>query len=251
MVFEKGNKIMKFFYQSGAMGYGEGYAWHSMFGSFPDFPIVTKTFTLKKKKGTPWKILWLPGIGESTWNKVALHNPGLENVVKDYDSCFKDIIVSIHGTDGEIQVMCDTLDPCDIKGIELNYSCPNVANKMNKRIPETDHPLYLKLNYTQNPTHYDLDRIERINLNSIPTRYGGISGKYAQQYNWKYIEKWREKIETPISGCSWVCEDDIRYLHNVLKCEYIGIGSQMLTIPSLIQDLPEIFKGEINGELQK
>ena len=232
---------MKFFYQSGAMGFGDGYFWHKMVDPFPEYPIVTKTFTMQKKIGKPWAIGFIPYLVKSTWNKVSLHNPGLENYYEEYDNCFKDIIVSIHGYDDELDLMCTMLEDSDIKGIELNFSCPNTTNKYNKRIPETDHPLYLKLNYKQNPTHYDLDKIERIHLNSIPTEYGGISGKYAQQYNWDYIQKWNKEIDTPIAGCSWTSIPEIEQLRR-MGCEYVGIGSQMLTVPDVVRQIPEYWE---------
>jgi len=228
---------MKFFYQSGAMGFGKGWFWHNFVKPFPKFPIVTKTFTLKRKQGNPWAIGFIPFYSKSTWNKIALHNPGLENYFFNFEYDSENIIVSIHGTDDEIQLMCDTLDGYDILGIELNFSCPNVINQFNKRIPETDHDIYLKLNYKQDPTDYDLTKIKRIHLNSIPTKFGGISGKYAQKYNWDYIEKWNKILDTPIAGCSWTNTNDIEQLRR-MGCEYVGIASQMLTVPNKVRELP-------------
>jgi len=237
---------MKFFYQSGAMGYGDGYKWHKYVTPFPEFPIVTKTLTFEKKVGKPWAIAWLPFYGKSTWNKVSLHNPGLRSWImkNEYNHRIpklKNIIVSIHGSDYQIQIMCDWLKYLPIMGIELNYSCPNVKNEMNFRIPKTEHDLYLKLNHTQDPTKYDLSRIKRIHINSHPTRYGGISGQYAQQYNWDYIEKWVPKIDTPIAGCSWTNIPEIEQLRR-MGCEYVGIASQMLTKPSEVRKIPKYFK---------
>ena len=72
---------MKFFYSSGAMGYaGEGYFWHKLF-NFPDLPLVTKTITRFPKKGNPLAVL---PVGDSVYNKVALHNCGMFDWLMDY-----------------------------------------------------------------------------------------------------------------------------------------------------------------------
>ena len=239
---------MKFFYQSGAMGYGNGYWWHRFF-NFPKLPLVTKTLTIVPKKGHRWAILPLliPCIGKSVFNKVALDNIGIRKWCEQYLKINKDVIVSIAGTDDEIQLMVEWLESIlgNIKiddrawneflidGIELNFSCPNVKSYKNKIIPKTELPLYLKLNYKQNPFHYDLDRIDGIRLNSIPLRFCSGSGKIAQKKNWGFIERYN-KYEMNIAGCSFTSYDDIKRLED-MGCKEIGIGSIILTNPALVE----------------
>jgi len=243
---------MKFFYQSGAMGYGDGWFWHEYCKPFPKYPVVTKTLTLMPKKGKPWAILWLPFFGKSSWNKVSLHNPGFLNWKRDvrFDKKkyknLKNVIVSIHGPDDDIQLMCELLDELPIKGIELNYSCPNVKNEKNKSLPNSPHDLYLKLNHTQEPFDYDLKRIKGIHVNSIPTRYGGISGQAAKKKNWEFIRWYNAYYDRylhkycSMSGCSWTSIADLFTLRD-MGCTSIGIGSQMLTMPNLVREIPKHF----------
>lgn len=234
---------MKFFYQAGAMGYGDGYWWHKIF-NFPKLPLVTKTLTLKPKKGHKWAVL---PIGKSVFNRVALDNIGICKWCEQYMKINKDVIVSIAGTDDEIQLMVEWLESIlgNIKmddrswrgflidGVELNFSCPNVKSYKNKIIPKTELPLYLKLNHRQSPYTYDLDKIEGIRLNSIPLRFCGGSGKIAQKKNWKFIERYKG---LNVAGCSFTSFDDIKKLED-LGCEEIGIGSIILTNPALVEEI--------------
>ena len=240
---------MNFFYQSGARGfYGEGYAWHDLFKlELPFYPMVTKTMTLEQRDGTPFLFVHL---WKSVWNKNALSNFGVTSwhLRKSFSDkptySYKDIIVSLSGTDNEIQVIINQMfEPMEeLGGIELNYSCPNVGDNHNKKIPKTKHNLQIKLNHLQNPYDYDgLDRIKRITLNSVPMWGGGVSGSLAQKKNWAFIERYQKNLNIPIAGCSWICEDDIKRLYEYYGCAEFGIGSVMLINPKLVCRLPELF----------
>jgi dihydroorotate dehydrogenase len=224
---------MEFFYQSGAMGYGgEGYLWHKVRRyNFPDFPVVTKTITLNKKIGLPFAVIkWK----DSVWNHVSLHNPGFPEWSKKYYR--HGLILSVYGSDMEIQEMCDKCTNYNLKGIELNYSCPNVRSKNNRKMPNTKFPLYLKINCRQDPHQYDLDRIERVHINTIPKFFGGVSGEVAKKENWAFIKKFSgEGIN--IAGCSFNDTMDLKYIKYVLDCKAVGIGSVMLTNPELVERL--------------
>lgn len=227
------------------MGYGSGYWWHKFF-TLPKLPLVTKTLTIVPKKGHKWAIL---PIGRSVFNNVALDNIGIYEWCEQYLKINKDVIVSIAGTDDEIQLMVEWLESIlgNIKmddrpwqgflidGVELNFSCPNIKSYKNKTIPKTELPLYLKLNCEQNPFHYDLDRIDGIRLNSIPLKFCGGSGKIAQKKNWKFIEMYN-KYEMNVAGCSFTSFDDIKRLED-LGCKEIGIGSIILTNPFLVEKI--------------
>lgn len=228
---------MNFFYQAGAMGYhGEGYLWHKLFGfKFPEFPITSKTITLKKKRGIPFAIL---KFGDTVWNRNGLHNPGFNTWCWDHNRDNDGVdILSLHGTDDEIQYMCDEIKGYDnLRGIELNYSCPNVSSGKNKRIPNTRFPLYLKLNCKQDPYYYDLNEIRRIHLNSVPKYFGGVSGEAARKENWAFIRKFiNEGLN--VAGCSFNKKEHISYMKECLGCTYIGIGSVMITNPRLVTQL--------------
>jgi dihydroorotate dehydrogenase len=230
---------MNYFYSAAVMGYGEGRKWHKYY-NFPKLPMVTKTLTWRPKIGIPFAIL---KNGNSVWNRVGLHNIGFFNWFRKYylewsDDFRKNIILSVAGTDRQIESMIEIFEAVDdwnIGGIEINCSCPNVKSYHNIIIPKTKIPLYLKLNHKQDPYDYDLDNITGIRLNSVPKYFGGVSGKAAQKYNWVFIKKLNHE-GLNISGCSVTSLDDIKTLED-LGCKDIGIGSIMLTNPSIVEGL--------------
>jgi len=221
---------MKYFYAAATMGFdSNGYWWHRYF-NFPKFQTVTKTVTLDKKIGYPFAIIHLYN---SIWNHVGLHNKGIVYWLnKQYNP---NTILSIAGTDSKVQVICDLLEEVELAGIELNFSCPNVEHFANKRIPISRHKLQLKLNCYQDPYQFDLSKIERISLNSIPGFAGGLSGKLAQKKNWNFIKKFRRE-GLPIAGCSITRAEDIKKLED-LGCNEVALGSILLTNPWLVQNL--------------
>lgn len=225
---------MDYFYSAGVMGYGDGRFWHKKY-NFPNFARVTKTLTIKPKLGCPFAVVKL---NNTVWNRVALHNIGIQKWYYTYCFHVKNIIVSIAGTDLEIAKMVNFINMMDVKGIELNFSCPNINPFDNRNIPFTNLPLYLKLNCLQDPYNYDLDRVTGIRLNSVPKFFGGISGKMAQKYNWPLIEKFN-KEGLNVVGCSCNTMDDIKHMEN-LGCKETGLGSIVLTNPHLVETLENI-----------
>jgi len=220
--------MVKYFYAAASMGFGKGYIWHKFF-KFPKFEIITKTITLRHKIGNPFAIMHL---GNSMYNRIGLHNPGVKKWIEEYYD--PNLVLSIAGTDDEIEEIIEILDNRPLKGIELNFSCPNVKSFENKKIPETSYKLFLKLNYKQDPYDYDLNKIERVDLNSVPQFYGGVSGKLAKKYNWGFIKRHKD---IPVSGCSFFSMDDIKKLEECFGCKEISIGSAMLINPFLIKNL--------------
>lgn len=224
---------MNFFYSAAVMGYGNGRIWHRYL-NLPTWSRVTKTLTLEPKLGWPFAVV---KIGNTIWNKVGLHNYGFHKWFERFSNVNKDeMVVSIAGHDDEIVEMVDKLNEYEIGGIELNFSCPNVKSFGNKIIPFSKHKVYLKLNYKQDPYEYDLDNVEGIRLNSVPTFFGGLSGKYAQKHNWPMIKKWNYE-GLNVAGSSITAYKDYLYLKEFCGCKEIGIGSLVLTNVRLIQEL--------------
>ncbi len=224
---------MKFFYSASVMGYGFGYKWHEKY-NFPNFPRVTRTLTRYRKFGMPFAIL---KSNSSVWNRVGLHNIGIDKWVENYIPG-PNIIVSLAGPDREIQSMIDTLEAFDVDvgGVELNFSCPNIKGFQNWEIPKTKYPLYLKLNYLQDPYEYNLDDIREIRMNSVPGKYwGGWSGERAQKKNWRKIEI-HSHHGLQVAGCSVTSHDDIKRLED-MGCKSIGLGSIILTDPKFVESL--------------
>jgi len=223
---------MKYFYSAGVMGYGNGRFWHKAY-NFPNFTRVTKTLTIGFKTGHPFAVIV---VGNTVWNRVSLHNTGIRSWLYQNYMVKGNIIVSIAGTDLEIDLMVGgCLDNMPISGAELNFSCPNVKSFKNKNIPKSEVPLYLKLNHLQDPYDYDLDKITGIRLNSVPKFFGGISGKAAQKYNWPWIEKFN-KEGLNVAGCSCNTVDDLKYMEDI-GCKEVGLGSIVLTNPYLVETL--------------
>ena len=225
---------MKYFYSAGVMGYGKGRLWHKKY-NFPNFNRVTKTLTIKCKIGYPFAVI---KSGNTVWNKVSLHNIGISEWALSSRFDKKNTIVSVAGLDIYIDYMVSLLNSLCVKGIELNFSCPNVKPFNNKNIPQSKVPLYLKLNYLQDPYDYDLDNVTGIRLNSVPKFFGGISGKAAQKYNWPWIEKFN-KEGLNVAGCSCNNMDDIKYMEDI-GCKEVGLGSVVLTNPHLVETLENI-----------
>ena len=230
---------MKFFYSASTMGYGLGYKWHKKY-NFPNYPRVTRTLTWDKRTGLPFAIVKYV---DSVWNRVSLHNMGFFNWMLDvaYRCDLSNIIISIAGYDAQIENMINFLEIEDLNigGIELNFSCPNVKGFNNVTIPKTKFPLYLKLNHTQNPYDYDISNVAGIRLNSVPTLIGALSGKAAQEKNWKWIEKYANdglNDGPSVAGCSFTSISDIMELSK-MGCREIGIGSIIMTNPRLIEQI--------------
>lgn len=248
---------MKFFYQSGAMGYGgEGWLWHKVMGyTFPKLPVITKTITYAPKKGN---LYFVVPFFNSVYNKVGLHNMGLREWVSSYYR--EDLILSIFcDNDSFINKIHDALlyqmrhEDRVLEGIELNISCPNFnyggeenyvnvfLNALGLTFKKQGYikKLYLKVNHTQDLSRYDLQQVDMINLNSVRMFGGGISGKIAKKYNWTFIDKWQNKpYIPPISGCSWSSFEDITTLEN-MGCKSVGIGSTIITNPKLVERIKE------------
>lgn len=230
--------MMKYHYAASTMGqFGQAKWWHRFF-NFPDFTRTSKTFTYYPKIGTPFLIAHL---GQSIWNRVGLRNPGICQLFLCNPNLEKKFTISIAGSTDELYLILDYMRFRMlfqyVDGIEFNFSCPNIKSYNNNEIPEVEGiPLYLKLNYLQDPSKINgIERIKRIRVNSVPTFFGGVSGRLAQKYNWPYIEH-LIKEGFDISGCSAYSENDLKRLED-MGCKEISIGSMMLTNPWLVEKL--------------
>jgi len=122
---------------SGTFGIGEEYS------SFIDInkigAIVTKTITLKSRVGNaPPRLVETPA---GLLNSIGLENKGLKDFVNNKIPFLKKLkipaIVSIGGkTRREFIELSKRLSDCDIDGIEINISCPNVKSKGKRLISQ-------------------------------------------------------------------------------------------------------------------
>jgi len=115
---------------SGTSGYGREYADYldlSCLGAF-----VTKSITVQERKGNP-----PPRIAETPagmLNAIGLANIGVERFVAEKLDELRSLRIPVfvnvagHSVD-EYRAVCRRLDPIDVvAGLELNVSCPNVAD---------------------------------------------------------------------------------------------------------------------------
>lgn len=221
---------MSLYYAAATMGFdGKGYGWHKWF-NFPSLPIVTKTVTLNPIHRRFRPIVHL---GNSVWNHIGLHNPGLDFWLKH---CYnKSLILSIAGTDEEIDKMLYKLKDYPLAGIELNFSCPNTVSFDNTRIPDTPRTTFLKLNCYQSPMDYDgIESVRHVSLNSVPGFGGGISGRLARKKNWKWIKKYAAKVS--VVGNSFSSTIDMCKLMEMGVKDF-AIGSVILTKPWFVEQL--------------
>jgi len=116
---------------SGTFGYGEEFA--ELVDLKEIGAIVTKTITLKPRKGNP-----PPRIAKSPCgilNAIGLENPGVEDFIKEKLPFLRKIgvpiIVSIGGDEiKEFVELTRRLNKEDgISGLELNISCPNISQQ--------------------------------------------------------------------------------------------------------------------------
>jgi dihydroorotate dehydrogenase (NAD+) catalytic subunit len=144
------------FVASGICGYGEEYSplvdLESLGG------IVTKTITIRPRKGNPPpRVHELPG---GMLNSIGLENVGLEAYVGEKLPSLRkrnvDVIVSIAAeTEDEFERFADTFAPLEgYRGLELNLSCPNVEDQA--------------LDLGRDPAY--VERITRIVKDRIPDR---------------------------------------------------------------------------------
>lgn len=261
---------MEFIAASGALGFdGKGYWWEyplkiiNMFDTSLFTPI-TKTLTYLPEEGNCNKFNYFSCVRilkDGVLNVMGLPNPGIYEWAKN-NSDFKGI-VSIYpdNNDCTLRQMLKELNKMDIKGIELNMSCPNVRSTdyifdfeghetewiLKEARENTDLPIILKLSVT-NRIENIFPRIEKyidaISINSVPWKYahpytkspfeslggGSLSGKVVQHYTWRFAEQLTRITNVPIIGCSVWDYDDIGTLYK-MGCKAISFGSIFLKYP--------------------
>jgi dihydroorotate dehydrogenase len=253
---------------SGALGFdGRGWFWEKPLVwlgliQLKLFTIILRTLTRHPRPYPisnfswirPWT--WLPF---SPWscvrlilggavNKIGLWNPGIdywcEKIAPKMDFEKYAFIASIFGTEEELEYMAEKLNAYDLKGVEVNPSCPNIAGhtmddtetviKCGKAVKrKTRHSVIMKLSCDQ-----DCPAIARgltgvteaISLNSVPWKTafpngeqtplwrlenkvggggGGVSGKPAQKYNWAAVEALANQGLIPVIGPSVMEFEDL------------------------------------------
>ena len=207
------------------------------FGNYIHFHKTTPirgSFTLKERPGKWGQILktlrYIPGMG---WvNRIGLRNPGIDYAIKTYK---KGQIISIAIMDQkEIKPIVDKIP--DNMDIELNVSCPNT----DKHMINTGLKVFLNkkrnwciiklppIDFNDNFDRYYKEGFRQFHLsNTLPTKYGGLSGPMLKPYTTKNIQY----IRTYYPGCIIIAGGGIRSMKDVE--EYREAGADHFSVSSL------------------
>ena len=207
------------------------------FGNYIHFHKNTPirgSFTLKERPGKWGQILktlrYIPGMG---WvNRIGLRNPGIDYAIKTYK---KGEIISIAIMDQkEIKPIVDKIP--DNMDIELNVSCPNT----DKHMINTGLKVFLNKNrnwciiklppidFNDDFDRYYKEGFRQFHLsNTLPTKYGGLSGPMLKPYTTKNIQYIRKYYP----GCIIIAGGGIRSMKDVE--EYREVGADHFSVSSL------------------
>ena len=176
------------------------------FGNYINLPntkSIKGSFTLLPRTGLLLQILKTLryDFTNNGWiNKIGLRNKGVDWAIKKYKND-KYAVVSIAIMDyNEIDILNKKIPKT--MDLELNISCPNVKNNL------IHDDLYKFLNNNRQWCCIKLSPLSDISLidkyykqgfrqfhcsNTLPTKYGGLSGISIQQYSFKLIQDIKSK----------------------------------------------------------
>lgn len=247
------------------------------------FTVVIKTLTREPKKGNfrwynPFGCIRI--IDGGVVNAVGFTNPGIEwwcrKVGPTVDSRKIPLVGSIFSEEPEELVeMAIMLNPFDLVALEINASCPNAGRGFLENTEKvitgckvvrtaSRFPLIVKLSVVHD-VDFIIPRIEgvveAITINSVPWRVifpqkksplahlggGGVSGKIAQPFTWKMVEKLVSITEIPVIGPSVWEFQDIEELRKI-GAKAVSFGSLFLARPQC----PTLFvRRDKKGHLEK
>jgi hypothetical protein len=283
ITLSNGHKL-EFVVASGALGWdGRGWWWerplYHLGLLLPDlFTVTTKTITDYPRKGTRYKCLPLYG---GVWNNIGLANPGfdwwVDKVAPRLDPKIP-LLVSLYPSSLDfIKEACLTLSEYEsIRGVELNFSCPNVKpfhlNTIQGFLRNFKYlrlPVVLKLNaeqvliYGSKEFGQFIDSIKEtvaaISLNSVPVsllkgcffKTGAISGRRIADINWLVADKIREfGFDNVIYPSVWSYKDVVNVI-DVCKAKAVSFGSVHLLHPAAPSRWVKRYNREGAGALGK
>lgn len=266
---------------SGCFGFGQEY---SQFYDLNQLgALITKATTLKPRQGNP-----TPRVAETEsgmLNAIGLQNPGLDHVLAKELPWLAEhypelpIIVNVAGTHvDDYAAVCAALKAApNVKAIELNISCPNVAHggmefgtdpdsaaQLTQACSAvTDLPIYVKLspNVTDiRPIAEAVSRAGAAGLSLINTLVGerfdlmtrqpilanvtgGLSGPAVKPVALRLIQQVRSVTDLPIIGMGGVSTADDALEMLVAGADAIAVGGanfrEPLACPNIIADLPK------------
>lgn len=268
---------------SGTFGFGDSGA-AKKFDLNKMGALVLKTTTPEARTGNPQPQIAV--LDDGVLNSVGLTNPGVDIVISDKITNLRKkyselpIIASVGGSSIEDYVeVAKKLSDCGmVNALEINISCPNVANggmhfgtdpwlveKLIMKIKSTVRlPIYVKL--TPNVTNIveiakaaqdgGADGLSMINTllgmrGDIKTRkptlgngMGGLSGEAIKPLAIRMIAQVHHEVDLPIIGMGGISspEDVIEFL--LAGASAVAVGSahfqDELIIPHIVEKLPDV-----------
>lgn len=246
---------------SGCFGYGwEG---EKYFPNLEWGAVVSKTISLKERKGNPPpRIFEVP---EGMINRVGLQNCGLDNFLKRELPQIKKlpypVIVSIFGEKlKEWKLLVKILAAEKVKAIELNLSCPNLKGEVLVRKGTkcvqivrdlkaiTSLPILAKINALDEPVELSRKLKEAgvdavVCSNSLPaavihkgTIYkGGLSGPAIKPVVLRAVREIKENVDVDLAACGGITSrKDIE--------DYRIAGAKAFVFGSILLSKPDIMK---------
>ena len=258
---------------SGVFGYGDelkGLVDYKKIGA-----IVTKTLTIKERKGNPQPRTW--ELENGLLNTIGLQNIGVERFCKEKMPIIKrlkkPVIVSIGGeTDDEILSCVEYVSKKEIDGIELNLSCPNIAcqqiisenpeatyNVIKQARKITDRLLVAKLSPNVTDAGETGRAAEEAGADALcafntfkglafdrknqKIILGGISGNAIFPLSSRLVYHLYQNVSIPIIGVGGIHSPETGLLMILCGATIIGIGTALVLNPGL--------PGEILDEIKK
>lgn len=255
---------------SGALAFdGKGWWWEKplkWMGMFDPtlFVIVLKTLTFLPKRGNlrwynPFRCVRF--VRGGVVNAVGLTNPGISWWCRDIGPAidFKkfSVVGSIYGSPIELAEMARMLNDFEFVTLEINASCPNVGNLADtiqiihscEQVKKASRfPLILKLSPATKSFAYIARKaegiVEAFSINSVPWAMvfpgkksplahfggGGVSGKAAQPFTWRFLQELVEATKIPVIGSSvWEFGDIVKL--RLMGAKAISFGSLFLQYP--------------------
>ena len=199
---------------------------------------IKGSFTLHSKNGLLLQILKTLrySFEKQGWiNQIGLRNKGIDWAIQKY-KFDKQAIVSIAIMNrNEIDILNKKIP--NNMDLELNISCPNVKNNL------IHDDLYKFLNSERKWCSIKLSPLTDISLidkyykqgfkkfhccNTLPTKYGGLSGISIQQYSFKLIEEIKTKYsDVEIIGGGGITTIDDIDKYNKYGATHYSISSLM------------------------
>lgn len=196
---------------------------------------IRGSFTLHERPGKWSQIFktlrYIPHL--KGWvNRIGLRNPGIDYAIKTYKN---GQIISIAIMDEkEIKPIVDKIP--ENMNIELNVSCPNTDKHMiNKGLKvflnKKRNWCIIKLppiNYREDLNRFYEEGFRQFHVsNTLPTKFGGLSGPELKPYTTKNIQY----IKKYYPGCIIIAGGGIRSMKDVK--EYREVGADHFSVSSL------------------